>query len=78
MLAGAAARGSFLAGRHAASGWGQLSIETDGAYSDEQQALALGYLEGWLTGGWPHAARLACAGLSTPPAPLCHGCAAGL
>ncbi|KAL4451415.1 hypothetical protein ABPG77_009487 [Micractinium sp. CCAP 211/92] len=47
--AGAAARGSFLPGRHAASGWAQLSISTDGAYTDEQQALALGFLEGWLT-----------------------------
>ncbi|KAL4420666.1 hypothetical protein ABPG75_010322 [Micractinium tetrahymenae] len=53
---GDAARGSFLPGRHAASGWGQLSIATDGAFTDEQQALALGYLEGWLTASeiWYH------------------------
>ena len=51
LLPGAVAQGSFLPGRHTSGGWGQLSIATSAAYSDEQQSLALGYLEGWLTGG---------------------------
>lgn len=32
-------------------GWHQLTIRTSPAFTDSQQAQALGWLEGWLTGG---------------------------
>lgn len=49
-LAGAPAQASFLPGRHTRGGWHQLWVSTSDAFPDEQQALALGYAEGWLTG----------------------------
>ncbi|KAI7844422.1 hypothetical protein COHA_002016 [Chlorella ohadii] len=47
--AGAAAHATFLPGQHTRGGWHQLWVSTSDAHSDEQQALALGFAEGWLT-----------------------------
>lgn len=59
LLAGAAAHATFLPGQHTRGGWHQLWVSTSDAYSDEQQALALGFAEGWLTGE-PPTAHLHC------------------
>ena len=48
--AGAAAQATFLPGQRTRGGWHQLWVSTSAAFPDEQQALALGYAEGWLTG----------------------------
>ena len=48
--AGAAAHAAFLPGQHTRGGWHQLWVSTAEEYTDEQQALALGFAEGWLTG----------------------------
>lgn len=47
---GAAAWAAFRPGQRSVGGWHQLHIRTSGSFEDEQQALALGFLEGWLTG----------------------------
>ncbi|KAK2076982.1 hypothetical protein QBZ16_005210 [Prototheca wickerhamii] len=41
--------GRYVPGRHTASNFGQLTVNTSGAYSDEQQMFAAGFLEGYLT-----------------------------
>ena len=50
LFTGAAATGSYLDGKVTRGGWYQLSISTSPDYTDQEQALALGYLEGWLSG----------------------------
>lgn len=45
----AIAWGSYIDGEHTASNFGQIHVSTSGAFSDEEQAFAAGYLEGYLT-----------------------------
>ena len=45
----AIAVGSFQASHGTKSGWAQLYIESNGAFTDEEQMQAAGYLEGYLT-----------------------------